>query len=81
MRLSLHTQPSEALTMQSPAGQVKADKDDITSFLDALANAVSLSGLASTEANRLFNRMKAANMVGVSRIACFWRKIREGTSG
>ena len=52
LRLSLHTQPSEALTMQSPAGQVKADKDDIKSFLDALANAVSLSGLASTEARR-----------------------------
>ena len=52
--------------MQSPAGQLTADKDDIKSFLDALASAVSISGLASPEASRLFNRMKAANMVGAS---------------
>ena len=67
--------------MQSPAGQLTADKDDIKSFLDALASAVSLSGLASPEASRLFNRMKAANMVGVSRIVHFEGGSLRGADG
>ena len=57
--------------MPTAAEILKSDALDVNNFLDSLSNAARIAGLATPEANRLFQRMKAANLVGVNKIAHF----------
>lgn len=67
--------------MQSPAATLNSDKADLRAFQDALANAVSLSGLERSEADRLYSRMKAHHMLGVSKVAHFEGGLLRGAEG
>ncbi len=67
--------------MQSPAAALNSDKADLRAFQDALANAVSLSGLERSEADRLYSRMKAHHMLGVSKVAHFEGGLLRGAEG
>ena len=67
--------------MQSPAETMKADKEDIKNFEDALARAVQVAGLPRDEASRLWRRMVAHRMVGVTKVAHFEGGALRGADG
>jgi hypothetical protein len=59
----------------------QAEKDDLKIFQDALASAVQLSNLDRNDADRLYARMKAHQMLGVSNVAHFEGGSLRGAEG